>query len=96
MRKATVVDHIEPRKLAPKLFWDENNWQPLCPSCHAGSTPASLDDLQHQRRQLSSSACPCQEEETWGKMMATVQKRGRVIDLWPKLDPIVDLTMPLC
>ncbi|MFT8210866.1 MAG: HNH endonuclease signature motif containing protein [Symbiopectobacterium sp.] len=42
---ATVVDHIVPHrlhfaktteelKIAKKLFWDENNWQPLCVQHH--------------------------------------------------------------
>lgn len=31
---ATVVDHIIPHKGDMKLFWDRNNWQPLCASHH--------------------------------------------------------------
>ena len=31
---ATVVDHILPHRGDSKLFWDENNWQPLCKDCH--------------------------------------------------------------
>lgn len=31
---ATVVDHIIPHKGNQTLFWDENNWQPLCKRCH--------------------------------------------------------------
>ena len=27
---ATVVDHIQPHRGDQALFWDENNWQPLC------------------------------------------------------------------
>jgi 5-methylcytosine-specific restriction endonuclease McrA len=29
-----VVDHIQPHKGDETLFWDENNWQPLCRQCH--------------------------------------------------------------
>ena len=32
--RATVVDHIVPHRGDQKLFWDENNWQPLCKECH--------------------------------------------------------------
>ena len=32
-RVAEVVDHIEPVRLGGD-FWDSNNWQPLCTSCH--------------------------------------------------------------
>lgn len=32
--EATVVDHIQPHREDPKLFWDKNNWQPLCKAHH--------------------------------------------------------------
>lgn len=32
--KSIVVDHIVPHKGNQKLFWDKNNWQPLCKQCH--------------------------------------------------------------
>lgn len=35
---ATVVDHIIPHKGNSKLFWDTNNWQPLCKQCHDRKT----------------------------------------------------------
>ncbi|WP_223866012.1 HNH endonuclease [Salipiger aestuarii] len=31
---ATVVDHIQPHKGDKALFWDRNNWQPICKHCH--------------------------------------------------------------
>ena len=31
---ASVVDHIEPHRGDMKLFWDLNNWQSLCDTCH--------------------------------------------------------------
>ena len=36
--KATVVDHITPHKGNQQLFWDRNNWQPLCKQCHDRKT----------------------------------------------------------
>lgn len=36
--KATVVDHIIPHRGDPELFWDSNNWQALCKSCHDKKT----------------------------------------------------------
>lgn len=39
-RMATVVDHIAPHKGCDKLFWDQNNWQPLCERCHNIKTVA--------------------------------------------------------
>ena len=35
---ATVVDHIIPHRGDKKLFWDKDNWQPLCKSCHDKKT----------------------------------------------------------
>jgi 5-methylcytosine-specific restriction endonuclease McrA len=31
---ANVVDHITPHRGSLKLFWDTNNWQSLCFTCH--------------------------------------------------------------
>jgi len=31
---ASVVDHIKPHRGDMSLFWDRNNWQPLCKPCH--------------------------------------------------------------
>lgn len=35
---ATDVDHIVPHKGNPVLFWDPNNWQSLCHTCHSIKT----------------------------------------------------------
>jgi 5-methylcytosine-specific restriction enzyme A len=35
---AQVVDHIKPHKGDHKLFWDRDNWQALCESCHNSKT----------------------------------------------------------
>jgi 5-methylcytosine-specific restriction protein A len=37
-RLAEVVDHIKPHRGDVKLFWDINNWQPLCKVCHDKKT----------------------------------------------------------
>jgi 5-methylcytosine-specific restriction protein A len=31
---SNVVDHIVPHRGDYNLFWDKNNWQPLCTRCH--------------------------------------------------------------
>jgi 5-methylcytosine-specific restriction enzyme A len=33
-----VVDHIIPHKGDKKLFWNRNNWQALCKTCHDSKT----------------------------------------------------------
>lgn len=35
---ATVVDHRAPHRGDRALFWDRNNWQPLCARCHDRKT----------------------------------------------------------
>ncbi|WP_308444462.1 HNH endonuclease [Laribacter hongkongensis] len=35
---ATEVDHVVPHKGDQSLFWDTDNWQPLCKSCHSAKT----------------------------------------------------------
>ncbi len=35
---ATDVDHIIPHRGDQKLFWDTDNWQALCHSCHSKKT----------------------------------------------------------
>ena len=39
---ATVVDHITPHRGNQKLFWDMDNWQPLCKVCHDYKTGKGL------------------------------------------------------
>lgn len=36
--EATVVDHIIPHKGDKALFWDRDNWQPLCKKHHDRKT----------------------------------------------------------
>lgn len=35
---ATVVDHKIPHKGNQELFWDSDNWQPMCKRCHDAKT----------------------------------------------------------
>ena len=36
--QTAVVDHIVPHRGDSNLFWDRNNWQPLCKPCHDRKT----------------------------------------------------------
>ena len=38
--EATVVDHIIPHEGDSTLFWDSDNWQPLCKRCHDSTKQA--------------------------------------------------------
>lgn len=35
---SSVVDHIVPHRGNKELFWDKDNWQALCKSCHDKKT----------------------------------------------------------
>jgi len=35
--RATLVDHIKPHRGDQTLFWDRDNWQPLCATHHSGA-----------------------------------------------------------
>ena len=37
-RVASDLDHIRPHKGDLSLFWDKDNWQSLCKSCHSEKT----------------------------------------------------------
>ncbi|UFT98103.1 HNH endonuclease [Radiobacillus kanasensis] len=39
---ATEVDHIEPHRGDKELFWDPNNHQGLCNTCHSRKTGKGL------------------------------------------------------
>lgn len=37
-KPAAVVDHIKPHRGNESLFWNVDNWQSLCISCHGSKT----------------------------------------------------------
>lgn len=38
VKASAELDHIIPHKGDPMLFWDQDNWQGLCVSCHSRKT----------------------------------------------------------
>lgn len=46
---ATDLDHIIPHKGDMRIFWDRNNWQPLCHECHSYKTAREDGGLGHIR-----------------------------------------------
>jgi 5-methylcytosine-specific restriction protein A len=41
--RATVVDHKEPHRGNRALFWNRDNWQSLCKSCHDAKTQSEIN-----------------------------------------------------
>lgn len=46
--RARAVDHIVPHRGDPELFFDKNNLQSLCDSCHSAKT---LQEIWERKRQ---------------------------------------------
>ena len=42
---AYVVDHKRPHKGNQRLFWDQDNWQPLCEKCHNTKTAGEDESM---------------------------------------------------
>lgn len=38
IKPSKITDHIVPHRGNLELFWDRNNWQPVCWSCHSAKT----------------------------------------------------------
>jgi len=48
---ATVVDHIVPHRGDQALFWDRENWQALCKSCHDAKTAHEVNERERTNKQ---------------------------------------------
>ena len=48
--RATDLDHIKPHKGDPDLFWEVDNWQALCASCHSRKTAREDGGFGNARR----------------------------------------------
>lgn len=55
---ATVVDHTTPHNGDEVLFWDKNNWQPLCKPCHDAKTCAEDGGLGNKKLSASDARKP--------------------------------------
>ena len=47
---ATLVDHRDPHRGDPAVFWDRSRWQPMCASCHGRKTASRDGGFGHRRR----------------------------------------------
>jgi len=48
-KPAKITDHIIPHRGDVTLFYDSNNWQPMCWSCHSRKTLKENDNFHTQK-----------------------------------------------
>jgi 5-methylcytosine-specific restriction protein A len=48
--RASVVDHRDPHRGDPAIFWDRSRWQPQCACCHNRKTAARDGGFGNRRR----------------------------------------------
>jgi 5-methylcytosine-specific restriction endonuclease McrA len=66
---ARIVDHIRPHRGDAVLFWDQQNWQPLCKQ-HHDSAKQRLEKSGNASAMLSgvdSSGKPTHPDHPWNK-----------------------------
>ena len=69
---ATVVDHIIPHKGDMELFWNRDNWQSLCKTCHDVKTATEDGGFGSVGKGKPSKACgvdgiPSDSQHHWNK-----------------------------
>lgn len=62
---ATVVDHIKEHKGDVTLFYDRDNLQPLCASCHSGVKRVA--DRHGYSQACDINGLPLDDSHPWGK-----------------------------
>ncbi len=60
---ATVVDHIVPHRGDERLFWDRENWAPLCAPCHNG--PKQAQEKSGVIRSVDADGMPTDPTHPW-------------------------------
>lgn len=63
--QAMVVDHVTTHRRAPELFWDRNNWKPLCKACYDRKTEREDADRPTPIDVMFSGA-PAPRQIRWG------------------------------
>ena len=60
---SSIADHIEPHKNDPKLFYDRENLQGLCGSCHSGVKRVA--ELHGYSQACDASGNPTDPKHPW-------------------------------
>ncbi|HSW62191.1 MAG TPA: HNH endonuclease signature motif containing protein [Dissulfurispiraceae bacterium] len=62
---ATVIDHIIPHNDDYEKFWDSNNWQSLCASCHSGVK--QMQELHGYSQAAGVDGQPIDKNHPWNR-----------------------------
>ena len=62
---ATIPDHIIPHKGNEELFWDVNNLQPLCKTCH--DSRKKLQEYHGYSQACDVNGNPIDKQHPWNK-----------------------------
>jgi len=60
---STIVDHVTPHKGDPVLFWDTDNWQALCETCH--NKHKQLKEKGKHSPACSQKGLPIDKDHPW-------------------------------
>ncbi len=61
---STTTDHIIPHDGNYELFWDRNNWQAMCKTCHDRKTATEDGGFGNERKCSRKSKLSSSESET--------------------------------
>jgi hypothetical protein len=62
---STVVDHITPHAGDAVRFWDRDNWQALCATCHSGVK--RIEDNHGHTSACGADGLPVHPGHPWGR-----------------------------
>lgn len=65
LTRATVVDHIRPHRGGVALFWDHDNWQPLCEPHH--NITKQRFEKSNKATGVDSNGRPIDPHHPWNK-----------------------------
>ena len=62
---SAIVDHVNPHNGDLALFWDSNNWQGLCWSCHSAKSSEDRTGRQRQIKGCDQNGMPLDPSSPW-------------------------------
>jgi 5-methylcytosine-specific restriction protein A len=68
---ATTVDHIEPHRGDYNKFWDVNNWQSVCKTCHENAK--KMQEIHGYSQASDGSGMPVDSNHPWNRRKLCVE-----------------------